>query len=81
MTTETLAKLGISRRADDMSHEGFLQVMCDPEGDYVVTVCDGRKTVSVEFVVHCPRSRNVLEALQNLKAAIDADNKDYPVDE
>lgn len=75
----TLQELGISRRREDMTPDGFLQVTQDSEGDYVVTVCDGRKTTSVEFVVHCPRSRNVIEALAILKAAIDADNEVNPL--
>lgn len=69
-----LKSLGISRRSEDMSNSGFLQVSQDPEGDYAVTVCDGRKTVSVEFVAHCSKSPAVYEALRALKAAIDADN-------
>lgn len=74
-----LQKLGISQRREDMSANGFLQVSQDHEGDFIVTVCDGRKTTSVEFVVHCPRSQNVLEALKRLKTAIDDDNETNPL--
>lgn len=79
MTIQSLESLGISRRSDDMSQNGFMQVMRDAEGDYVVTVCDGKRTASVEFVVHCPRSRHVIEALKALKDAIDADNAMNPL--
>lgn len=70
-----LQELGISRRREDMSPDGFLQVSLDAEGDFIVTVSDGRKTTSVEFVCHCAKSPAVIEALRNLKSAIDQDNK------
>lgn len=72
---DTLHELGISRRSEDMSPDGFLQISQDAEGDYVITVCDGRKTTSVEFVSHCAKSPAVIDALENLKRAIDQDNK------
>lgn len=72
---DVLQEHGISRRTEDMSPDGFLQVSRDAEGDFIVTVSDGRKTTSVEFVCHCSKSPEVVKALEKLKSAIDQDNK------
>lgn len=74
MDTKLLKEIGISRRRDDMSETGFLQVMVDNEGDYGIMVSDGKRCTQVEFVVHCCRSPKVIEALALLKTAIDEDN-------
>lgn len=63
---DSLQELGISRRKEHMSPDGLLNVFRDTEGDFIVTVSDGRKTTSVEFVCHRSNSPAVIEGLKKL---------------
>ena len=68
--------------------KGVLSIYKDNEGDYHIQIMvDDRESnddfenyhrVSLEFVSHCSRSPETLEALDNLMAAIEKDNYKNP---
>ena len=73
-----------AKRYEDMSQNGFLRVMQQPDGDMVVAIWPGTadmSRMSVEFC--CPgtgggRSKHTVDALRALMVAIDLDNTEQP---
>jgi hypothetical protein len=77
----------IHERNEDMSCEGFLRIIKQPDGDVIVSVygCDITEQFSITSVEFCAigsgggRSSHTLNALRALAEAIDKDNKEFPI--
>lgn len=86
-----IQKPGKSSRVGDSGHQYSLEVEECPDGDiWVRILCNGlplEERVNfelvrsqVEFVQNHPRSPRVMLALRELRAAMEADNQEQPIE-
>lgn len=87
MTETKLESRNFYRRNEDMSPDGFLQVFIEDDGDVIVSICNGAKSVDeysfaqAQFCAYSGggRSPKVREAVLALAMAIIEENQERPL--